>query len=389
MIGGSVIGVFAETRRIADSMEYEERLMRQEIEQESESANNGNSEKHTIRNGDECMPKTKRHRLQGKFEWKDEIVDTLILIWETKPVLYNVSDPQYHIKEVRRNAIMSIIQEMEDRNIYPLPSYEDVFKKLNALRTYFVAEKNKIEHSKVSGAGTSSIYKSKWQFYDSLMFLADFITPRSTQSNLQKCDQGIDERKIQNKPSSSRSKRNKSEELNQADQLIESGVDILAALKNKTKQDEQRRSQDMMFGELIGSTLEEIQPGPVKDMLKLEIQKLLFQAKYAHLQFSSGHRNNWNSGVFFQSGSPEVSGNDINVRSPPIFGTPTTENIQYRQQPFPRENYSARSSPGFSDSSETSKNDINVRSPPTSTPFPKYVQSRQQSFSREKSYSAQ
>ena len=40
-----------------------------------------------------------------------------------------------------------------------------------------------------------------------------------------------------------------------ADLLIESGVEVLNALKDKANQSDQRRSQDFKFGNLIGSEL--------------------------------------------------------------------------------------------------------------------------------------
>ena len=78
------------------------------------------------------------------------------------------------MKEARRNAIMKIIDEIKERGIFLSPSFDDVFRKINALRTYFVVEKNNMEQSKTNGAGSSGIYKSSWQFYESLLFLADF-----------------------------------------------------------------------------------------------------------------------------------------------------------------------------------------------------------------------
>ena len=84
---------------------------------------------------------------------------------------------------------MKIIDEIKERGISPSPRFDDAFRKINALRTYFVAEKNKIEQSKVSGTGSSGIYKSRWQFYESLLFLANFVTPGNTQSNLERCQQ--------------------------------------------------------------------------------------------------------------------------------------------------------------------------------------------------------
>ena len=90
---------------------------------------------------------------------------------------------------------MKITDEIKGRGISPSPSFDDAFRKINALRTYFVAEKNKIEQSKVSGAGSSGIYKSRWQFYESLLLLANFVTYGNTQSNLERCQQIDSERK--------------------------------------------------------------------------------------------------------------------------------------------------------------------------------------------------
>ena len=146
-----------------------------------------------------------------------------------------------------------------------------------------------MEQSKTSGAGSSSIYKSRWQFYESLLFLADFVTPRNTQSNWERCQQSNSERKTQIKAVSNKKKLSKSHGTNQnrqADLLIESGVEVLNALKHKANQSDQRRSQDFKFGDLIGSELEQIPPEPIKGMLKLDIQKLIYQTKCSNLQIA-------------------------------------------------------------------------------------------------------
>ena len=90
------------------------------------------------------------------------------------------------MKEKRRNCINAIIASLDDQSVTPLPTYEEVHRKLDALRTYYVAEENKIDQMKVSGAGTSDIYKRGWQFFDRLSFLSDNVTPRATISNVGK-----------------------------------------------------------------------------------------------------------------------------------------------------------------------------------------------------------
>ena len=86
---------------------------------------------------------------------------------------------------------------------------------------------------------------------------------------------------------SNRSKPSKSDGTNQnaqADILIKSGVEVLNALKHKAVQSNQRRSQDFKFSDLNGSELEQIPQGPIKDMLKIDIQKLIYQTRYSNLK---------------------------------------------------------------------------------------------------------
>ena len=214
------------------------------------------------------------------------------------------------MKEARRNAIKKIIDEIKERGIFPSPSFDDVFRKINALRTYFVAEKNKMEQSKTSGARSSGIYKSRWQFYESLLFLANFVTPRNTHSNLERCQQSNSERKSQIKAVSNKSKLSKSDGTNQNCQphlLIQSGVEVLNALKHKANQSDQRRSQDFKFGDLIGSELEQVPTGPIKDMLNLHIQKLIYQTKYSKLQIASSNQSNQNFGIVGSFDSCDVT----------------------------------------------------------------------------------
>ena len=97
---------------------------------------------------------------------------------------------------------------------------------------------------------------------------------------------------------SKRSKPNKSDKTNQSCQvrlLIESGEEVLKALKDKINQNGQRWSQNVKFGGLIESELEQVPSGRIKYMLKLDIQKLIFQAKYTNLQIKSNSERNQNS----------------------------------------------------------------------------------------------
>eukprot|EP00794_Sanderia_malayensis_P006397 gene6397-7131_t len=133
--------------------------------------------------------------------------------------------------------------KFEESEIFSLPSYEEVNKKLSSLRGYFVAEENKNNQSRVSGAGTDVVYLSGWQFFDSLSFLADNIAPRRTESNLNKqC----------------------SEET--------------AAAKTGRRRE---RTADQIFGEMVWKMLHEIPESDAKEMAKMDIKRQLIQLKHA------------------------------------------------------------------------------------------------------------
>ena len=110
---------------------------------------------------------------------------------------------------------MRITDEIKDRDIFRSPSFDDVSRKMNALCTYFVAEKNKVDQSKTSGTGSSGIYQSRWQLFVFLLFLADFVTPRNTQSNLERYQLSNPERKTEIKAMLNRGKPSKSDRTNQ------------------------------------------------------------------------------------------------------------------------------------------------------------------------------
>eukprot|EP00794_Sanderia_malayensis_P013456 gene13456-14837_t len=116
-----------------------------------------------------------RKKKVAKFDWSDDLMEDLITEWQQHTVLFDVSHPEYNLKDKRR---------IEERGVDPVPSWEETNRKMNSLRGYFVAEKNKVHQSKASGAGTNDVYKVWWQFYESLQSLADNINPRQTESNV-------------------------------------------------------------------------------------------------------------------------------------------------------------------------------------------------------------
>ena len=57
-------------------------------------------------------------------------------------------------------VIDAIRRKLSDLGIDPLPTVDEITKKMNSLRTYFNAENNKLEQSKSSGKGVEDVYVS-------------------------------------------------------------------------------------------------------------------------------------------------------------------------------------------------------------------------------------
>eukprot|EP00794_Sanderia_malayensis_P016261 gene16261-17905_t len=231
-----------------------------------------------------------RKKEVAKFDWSDDLVEDLITEWQQHTVLFDVSHPEYHLKDKRRIAIEKVIGQLEERGVDPVPSWEETNRKMNSLRGYFVAERNKVHQSKASGAGTNDAYKVRWQFYESLQFLADNINPRRTESNVAsqgQVDRGTENRTeyaypVQNTPSS---KSTKKTEAKMTNELLETAINVLkrqrpAAVSEKVEE----RTANKVFSELVWKMLQEIPDGVKKDMVKIDIQRQLLHAKHSSLQ---------------------------------------------------------------------------------------------------------
>ena len=118
------------------------------------------------------------------FLWKDDNVYYLCNKWQEEPVLYDIKNKYYYDKTKRGLAVDRIWDGMSAMEFNPLSSKENIVEKMNGLRTYYNSQRQKVESSQESGTDTESVYKVKWQFYSSLHFLKDNVTPRRTLSNM-------------------------------------------------------------------------------------------------------------------------------------------------------------------------------------------------------------
>ena len=63
-------------------------------------------------------------------------------------------------------------------------SETEINKKLRSVRTQFSREFAKVKKRK-TGTGIDEVYISKWTHFEKLMFLKDFVIPKSSTSNLE------------------------------------------------------------------------------------------------------------------------------------------------------------------------------------------------------------
>eukprot|EP00795_Rhopilema_esculentum_P017071 gene17071-8589_t len=93
-------------RHFQEFMQQMDNGKRTEAERRSESdpmtpeARNENENK-----AKETTSQSSKKRQQAKFEWPDDLVEAVINAWQDEPVLYDVSHPEYHLKDKRRIAV--------------------------------------------------------------------------------------------------------------------------------------------------------------------------------------------------------------------------------------------------------------------------------------------
>ena len=118
--------------------------------------------------------KAKKKVEAPKYAWTVEAIEAFIKEWETRPLLFDCNHAQYHMKDKRKVALDQICQKLGSvHDISPLPTSDDLLKKMNGLRTYYNAERNKEKASRSTRKGADEIYDSVWQYYESLQFLND------------------------------------------------------------------------------------------------------------------------------------------------------------------------------------------------------------------------
>ena len=99
----------------------------------------------------------------------DETVFKLLELFEKKRILWDCSIKDY------KNKIKKIDAWEEISKALAIPK-TDVESRMHILRSQFARERKKMLSTKTTGAGTADITKSKWKFYEELIFIQSTTT---------------------------------------------------------------------------------------------------------------------------------------------------------------------------------------------------------------------
>lgn len=227
----------------------------------------------------EQQPRAKGKRKEQARKWTDEETEKLISLWCERELLFDTNNPNYFNNTERDKCISQI------SNAFPSGvTKKDILAKMDNLRSYYSKLRGMVVASKKSGAGADEVYSPKWTWYQQLSFLNDHLTPRKTQSNIKPrklsfCLSDGDNEELATtagpiysgcQPSSKSVKKMK---LAKEDELIDSALQVM-------KKSDNPKNVDMLWGEQIGHLIQTIPTEETKEMLKLEIQRMIFNARF-------------------------------------------------------------------------------------------------------------
>ncbi|XP_069618525.1 uncharacterized protein [Ranitomeya imitator] len=119
---------------------------------------------------------------------EQDFVRALIEMYRSLPCLWKIKSKDYSNRYMKREAYEKLVAVY--REYHPTETVDEniVRKKIQALRTVFKKEVNKVENSKKSGAGTEEVYVPRLWYYDLMAFTRDQEIPRPCQTVTSLCE---------------------------------------------------------------------------------------------------------------------------------------------------------------------------------------------------------
>ena len=199
------------------------------------------------------------------------------------------------------------------------------------LRIYYGQLKQMVNSSKKSGAGTDEIFQPEWPFYGDMdSFLKDFVSPRPTESKLEKLSRTdtYHLKKLVQRNSTT---------IEEDDIQLRRHVMVKALNKldnlNRNKESSIRKdSPDELFGKLIGQSIAEIQDGYKKELLKVQIQQIILQTTFSASQPCNPNNTSITASVNLMS--PSFPKSFVPFRRPPGNVSNNGQSMNRTHSPF-------------------------------------------------------
>lgn len=163
------------------------------------------------------------------------------------------------------------------------------------LRTQYGKELGKVKASTSSGSGTIEVYIPTWKYYDQLHFLRDSITPvktrptpgisgsladpRLVQVAVEEDEESLVSQTTFETPKSAKSVAKIHKKME--DKVLEKSLSVLEDVTNKRKIP-MEEDGDIIFGKHVCQSLKDIKDKRSKELVKLKIQQLLFEAQFGN-----------------------------------------------------------------------------------------------------------
>ncbi|XP_050294292.1 uncharacterized protein LOC126734639 [Anthonomus grandis grandis] len=159
--------------------------------------------------------------------WSRDDTNLLIENVELYPELWNVHCKDFKNRVKKQGAFQKLAELFET-------SENEIQRKLHNLKTQLNQEWKKIQKKK-SGQGANEVYKSPWEFFDSLKFMLAANVQSCTEDNLTQKDKDIltqnstiDERqKIETETKSTPSKKPKKIKVTEEDAMLANAVKVM------------------------------------------------------------------------------------------------------------------------------------------------------------------
>ncbi len=124
----------------------------------------------TVESIDEEYTQTSKNGTDRKLQ--------LITLYRSHKLLWDVKSPDYHNKHKREIAISQIAKALQ-------MSPASVKSAINSLRCQFAKHHKDATARKPTGTGGHGKQKAQWWLYNELLFLADSLDCRTSNSNVQ------------------------------------------------------------------------------------------------------------------------------------------------------------------------------------------------------------